>query len=127
MGIFRIHAQVQEVQGATGITSVQLFNPPQAIYITKFADITEKNLIQFQQVRDGRVLVRLDQTGTRLLEALTSNSMGKMIVIIVNGRVVYSPKVDIPLREGALLLPSNSISEEDIILMVQTMKYLARR
>jgi len=59
-------------------------------------------------------VVEFDDFGKTKLEVATNTGRGFILVVIVNGRVVYAPTIDTNLTKGALALPARSILPEEI-------------
>ena len=63
---------------------------------------------------DGSILVEFTDFGQTKLEVGTSTGRGLIMVVIINGRVVYAPRIDTVLVNGCLLLPAGSITLEEM-------------
>ena len=48
------------------------------------------------------------------MEVGTSTGRGLILVVLVNGRVVYAPRIDTVITNGAILLPAGSVTPEEI-------------
>lgn len=112
--LIRVHLQTPE--GAKGDVSVpvSLFNPPEKIAIQSLPELSEKDLLKVTRRNDGTVLLEFDDFGRTKLEVATSTGRGLIMVVIVNGRVVYAPRIDTVLGKGCLLLPVGSLTPEEI-------------
>lgn len=112
--LLRVHLQAPE--GAQGQSTVplSLFNPPENIAIHSIPELSEKEVRAVTLRSDGTVMVEFDSFGRTKLDVATSTSRGLILVVIVNGRVVYAPTVDTVLNRGILLLPPQSMSAEEI-------------
>jgi len=112
--LLRVHLQAPE--GAKGMVTVPitLLNPPETIAIRNIPEISEKEIQRVRTMVDGTVVVELDEFGKTKLEIATNTGRGLILVVIVNGRVVYAPVVDTSLVQGALALPAGSILPEEI-------------
>ena len=112
--LIRVHLQAPE--GAKGDVSVpvSLFNPPEKIAIQSLPELSEKDIRKVSTRADGTVLVEFDDFGRTKLDVATSTGRGLILVVIVNGRVVYAPRIDTVLRLGLLLLPAGSVTAEEI-------------
>ena len=112
--LLRVHLQAPE--GAKGQVSVPvtLFNPAETISIQSLPEVTEKEIRKVSTRVDGTILVEFTGFGQTKLEVGTSTGRGLILVVIVNGRVVYAPRIDTVLTNGCLLLPAGSISAEEM-------------
>lgn len=112
--LLRVHLQAPE--GAKGMATVPLalLHPPETIAIRSIPEVTEKEIREVSIRPDGTVQVEFDAFGQTNLEAATSTGRGLILVVIVNGQVVYAPTVDTVLSRGVLLLPAGSLGEAEI-------------
>jgi preprotein translocase subunit SecD len=91
---------------------VQLFEPQQLIYVSRFADLAEKDIDSVEFLPNGSVLVQFDDIGRGRLDALTRAGIGSVLVVFCNGRVVYAPQIDVAVTNGRLIIPSGIAPEE---------------
>ena len=112
--LLRVHLQAPE--GAKGMVTVPitLLNPPETIAIRNIPELSEKDIRQVRALADGTVVVEFDEFGKTKLEVATNTGRGLILVVIVNGRVVYAPNIDTSLTQGALALPAGSVFPEEI-------------
>jgi len=113
--LLRIHLQATE--GAKGMVSVPvtLFQPNETIAIQSLPEVTEKEIRKVATRLDGTVLVEFDDFGRTKLEVGTSTGRGMILVVLVNGRVVYAPRIDTVITNGSILLPPGSITLDEIL------------
>lgn len=113
--LLRVHLQAPE--GAKGMVTVPvtLLNPPETIAIRNIPEVSEKDVQNVRTMADGTVVVDFDDFGKTKLEVATNTGRGLILVVILNGRVVYAPRIDTNLTRGALALPSGSILPEEIL------------
>lgn len=112
--LIRVHLQAAE--GAKGDVSVpvSLFNPPEKVAIQSLPELTEKDIRKVSTRMDGTVLLEFDDFGRTKLDVATSTGRGLIMVVIVNGRVVYAPRIDTVLNRGCLLLPPGSVTPIEV-------------
>ena len=112
--LLRVHLQAPE--GAKGMVTVPvtLLNPPETIAIRNIPEVSEKEIRQVRTLVDGTVVVEFDDFGKTKLEVATNTGRGLILVVIVNGRVVYAPTIDTNLTRGILALPAGAILPEEI-------------
>ena len=112
--LLRVHLQAPE--GAKGMVTVPmtLLNPPATIAIRNIPEVSEKEIRKIQSLPDGTVVVEFDDFGKTKLEVATNTGRGLILVVIVNGRVVYAPTIDTNLTRGTLALPAGSILPAEI-------------
>jgi preprotein translocase subunit SecD len=103
---FRIHVQMTENVGGSGpVIQVALSNPPEVITVSRSPQLAETHLQSVLPTPDGGMMVQMTSTGARLLEEATLSNPGKIMVVLLNGSVVYSPVIDMPMRSGRLMVP----------------------
>jgi len=112
--LLRVHLQAPE--GAKGMITVPvtLLNPPETIAIRNLPEVSEKDIRSVRSLPDGTVVVEFDDFGKTKLEVATNTGRGLIMVVIVNGRVVYAPHIDVSLASGSLALPAGSVLPEEI-------------
>jgi hypothetical protein len=101
----RIFMQAPKGGNPSQVVPMAVSNPDQVIPVSKFAILTEKHIAGLMKLPDGGTLVNLTETGMKIMETETINNMGMIMVVICNGRLVYAPEIDKPLRGGKILLP----------------------
>jgi preprotein translocase subunit SecD len=109
--VLRLHLQNLDSQDMSKVTPLPLKNPDQLIYVDKFAFLSEKYLYDAKQLQDGRVIIQFDNIGVSAMETTTSASLGKIMVVIFNGRVILAAVIDKPIRDGRLIVPDISPEE----------------
>jgi hypothetical protein len=112
--LLRVHLQAPE--GAKGMVTVPitLLNPPESIAIRNIPELSEKDIRQVRVLPDGSAMVEFDDFGKTKLEVATNTGRGLILVVIVNGRVVYAPTIDVSLTRGSLALPAGSLFPQEI-------------
>ena len=113
--LLRVHLQAPE--GAKGMVSVPvtLFQPNETIAIQSLPEVSEKEIRKVSTRADGTVLVDFNDFGRTKLEVGTSTGRGFILVVLVNGRVVYAPRIDTVITNGSILLPPDSITPDEIL------------
>jgi len=112
--LLRVHLQAPE--GAKGMVTVPvtLLNPPETIAIRNIPEVSEKDIQTVRSLADGTIVVQFDDFGKTKLEVATNTGRGLILVVIVNGRVVYAPMIDTSLTAGALALPAGAVLPHEI-------------
>jgi len=105
--VLRFHIQVSEHEQVDNNSVIRVFvpDPDEAVLIHKFASLSEKNVAQATALADGGTLIQFDSTGSTILDTDTTTNIGKILVVICNGRVIYAPIIDQPMRQGRMVLP----------------------
>jgi len=112
--LLRVHLQAPE--GAKGMVSVPvtLFQPNETIAIQSLPEVSEREIRRISTRADGTILVEFDDFGRTKLEAGTSTGRGFILVVLVNGRVVYAPRIDTVITNGSILLPPGAVTPDEI-------------
>jgi hypothetical protein len=112
--LIRLHLQAPEGAKGTVSVPVTLFQPNENIAIQSIPEVTEKEIRRISTRQDGTVLIDFNEFGQTKLEVGTSTGRGLILVTIVNGRVVYAPRIDTVITKGSILLPAGSVTPEEI-------------
>jgi len=102
----RVHIQTN----AEGLPSTQVVSigiPPdnEQIQIRAIPEITEQNLTDVQTTPNGTVRLLFDHTGQINLDAVTAQNDGRIMVVMIDGYVVYAPVIDQHITSGELDIP----------------------
>ena len=81
--------------------------PPdgETILIRAIPEVTERNLVDVQQDASGYVHFRFDHDGQVILSAVTGQYQGRILVVTINGYLVYAPLIDEQITDGELVMP----------------------
>ena len=105
----RFYGQVPSFD-PTFTVRVKAGNPPRDIFIEKIPSISERDVASFYPYRaaDGSysVVLQLDAHGSTVLEALSAQRMGMLIIASVGGRLTATLKIDKPISDGIVFIPS---------------------
>ena len=105
----RFHAQVNTYD-PTFAAKVVAGNPPRELIVEKIPSLSERDIASFYPYRanDGTysAVFQFDRHGQAVLEALSSQIRGQMMVAAVNGRPVSLMKVDKIVSDGIIFIPS---------------------
>ncbi|MEM6601680.1 MAG: hypothetical protein AAF649_09875 [Verrucomicrobiota bacterium] len=112
----RIHVEAGDQIRDERVVPVSLVNPDEIIRLQKLPVLTEKNLMAATTTGTGGLLLGFNQAGRHALETVTRTEMGKTLVLIVNGRVLYAAEIDMPMSSGRFLIPGG-MDEADIALL----------
>ena len=99
-----IHVQTTEGLPGNEAQTVQLPPNGDAIQIRTIPEATERNLISVNPQASGTLLI-FDHEGQINLSAVTGQNQGRILVVLINGYVVYAPIIDEQIDNGQLLLP----------------------
>jgi hypothetical protein len=123
--IIRFYAEVAENNGDTFGTAIPLLDGSGSIRVSKIATISEQDIVAFTpfQNADGSIgaYFYLDEHGKLLLETLSMEQQGKVLLALVNGRHVADLLIDKHISDGIAVIPAG-LSPQDLDLMRKKMK-----
>jgi preprotein translocase subunit SecD len=81
--------------------------PPdnQPIMIRALPEVTEADLIDVRPDGAGNVLFFFNHSGQVNLDAVTAQNQGRIMVVMIDGYVVYAPLIDQQISSGELVIP----------------------
>jgi len=82
--------------------------PPngETIQVRMMPEVTENNLINAQlDPSSGGLHLYFDHVGQVNLDAATGINQGRIMVVMINGYVVYAPVIDEQISTGDLIIP----------------------
>jgi len=94
-----------EGQSPLEVMSMNLPPNNEEILVRRLPEVTEKNLIGVQQDASGAVHLQFNHEGQVNLSAVTAQNQDRIMVVTVNGYVVYAPVIDEQITNGELVLP----------------------
>jgi hypothetical protein len=121
--VFRVHVEASKGMPPSQVVPVTLRNPDQSIVVKRIPELTEITLTDVVMLPDGKVMFELNSIGKAALDAATRTNMGAIMVVLLNGRVVYAPLIDVPLPDGRLIIPPGISAEE----VAYIKKYIEKR
>ena len=111
----RFHAQVNTFD-PTFAAQVKVGNPPRQIIVEKLPSIGERDIIAFYPFKaaDGTfaAVFQLDRHGSVVLEALSTQMRGQILLAAVNARPVAPLMVDKTISDGMIYIPSGLTLDE---------------
>ena len=114
----RIHVQTAG-EGQSTLEVAQIRVPPagDTILIRAIPEVSEIQLVGAEQDAVGLHL-QFNHTGTVDLNAATAQNQGRLLVVIIDGNVVYAPIIDTQINDGQLTIP-HQIPNEVVQLLQQ--------
>jgi hypothetical protein len=101
----RIHIQTTgEGQSTLEVTHLRVPPDGQDILVRALPEVSEIELLDAEQDADGLHL-RFNHTGTVDLNAATAQNQGRILVVLIDGVVVYAPTIDMQINTGELTIP----------------------
>jgi len=118
--ILRVHIQTMG-NGLSDAQATRLTLPPngEIIQIRTLPEVTEHNLINVQQDVSGSIHLQFDHEGQVVLNASTAQNQGRIMVVMINGFVVYAPVIDSQISTGELIIP-HPFKPEAVRLLQET-------
>jgi hypothetical protein len=103
--IFRIHVQTPgEGQSPMEVSSIAIPPDGDTIQIRSRPEVTEHELIKATQ-DNGVLRLYFNHVGKINLSAVTAQNQGRVLVVIINGQVIYAPIIDEQVTNGELDIP----------------------
>ena len=96
---------------------IQLTQPDEQIFVSSIPEATEKDLLGIVPApgaAGGAILHFSDHAGMNL-DAATSQGDGKVLVVVLDGRVIYSPMIDTTIKTD-ILIPRGIMPQEFSLL-----------
>ena len=111
----RFHAQVNTYD-PTFAAMVKIGNPPRQIIVEKNPSISERDIIAFYPFKaaDGSYAaeIQLDRNGAVVLQSLSTEKRGQIILVAVNARPVVPLTADKTITDGMIYIPSGLTLDE---------------
>jgi len=104
--VLRIHVQTTgEGQSPMEATTISLPPDGEKIQVRTLPEVTEHDLIGVEQDASGVVHLLFDHVGQVSLSAVTAQNQGRILVVLIDGYVVYAPTIDEQITNGQLDIP----------------------
>jgi len=118
----RVHVQTTG-DGLSQNQAQTVFLPPngEPIQLRALPEASEHNLVSVDP-RPGGTLLSFDHDGQINLSAVTAQNQGRILVVFINGFIVYAPVIDEQITNGQLLIP-HSLTPQ----IVQQLQELAKK
>ena len=124
----RVHAEGTEAEAPTFAIPATLLNGrPAVLQRMPLATQSEIEAIYPFAAADGSqgVYLKLDQHGSRLLQQHSMSQQGKMLAVMLNGRMVSNLLVDRPIADGIVAVP-RGLTPEDIAVLTSAFPVLGQ-
>ncbi len=114
---FRVHVQTE----SRGLSSKQAFpvrltHPDEAIMVNAIPEVSESDISDVESWPsddEGLVLrVHFAPHGAQALSNATYQDQGKVMVVFLNGRLIYAPIIDMNISNGTLTIPRGVLPVE---------------
>lgn len=108
----RLCVQVDAQSGATEskqTVPVRLVNPDQVIYINAMPEASEHDLVGIEPYSgvagESGAILHFSRHAAISLNNATVQNQGRILVVLLDGRPVYTPVIDGPLTTGDFIVP----------------------
>ena len=116
----RVHVQTTGVgQSAQEATVIAIPPDGERIQVRTSPEVTENELIDVQQDASGIVHLQFNHVGQVNLNAVAAQNQGRILVVFIDGRIVYAPLIDQQIDNGELDIPSAHPIPAQIIQLLQ--------
>jgi len=104
--ILRVHVQTPgEGQSPLEVTTLSLPPNGERIQVRTLPEVTEHDLVDVRQDASGVVHLLFNHVGQVNLSAVTAQNQGRILVVLIDGQIVYAPIIDEQITNGELDLP----------------------
>jgi hypothetical protein len=104
--LLRIHVQTTGSGLAENQARTVLLPPNnEPIQVRGLPEVSERNLIGVEPQKNGGTLLAFDHEGQINLSAVTAQNQGRVLVVFLNGYIIYAPIIDEQITNGQMLLP----------------------
>lgn len=100
---FRVHVQATG-GGDDQVQTVYLPPNNEPIQIRSLPEVTEHDIVGVQPQANG-TLILFNHSGDINLSAATAQNQGRVMVVFINGYIIYAPIIDEQITNGQLLIP----------------------
>ena len=102
----RVHVQTTgDGQSALETTSITIPPNGEEITVRTLPEVTESDLVGVEVDPSGRLRLQFNHTGQVALSVVTAENQGRLMVVLIDGYVVYAPIIDQQITSGELDIP----------------------
>jgi len=118
--LLRIYIQTTG-EGLPDAQATRVAIPPngEIIQIRSLPEVTERELISVQQDTTSAVHLQFNHEGQVVLDAATAQNQNRIMVVMLNGFVIYAPTIDEQITTGELIIP-HRLKPEVLQLLQET-------
>jgi len=111
---------------ATQATSISLPPNGEIIQVRALPEITDRELIDAHADPSGAVHLQFNHIGQVVLSAFTAQNQNRIMVLMINGYVIYAPVIDEQITTGELIIP-HPLTPETLRLLQETAQKNVRK
>jgi preprotein translocase subunit SecD len=103
--MFRVFIQTNEGLPPSEAQPVRIPPNGEVIQIRILPEVTEADLVAVETDAAGSVHLHFNHTGQVNLDVSTAQYQGRILVVVLNGTVIYAPTIDEEISTGELVIP----------------------
>ena len=104
--VLRVHVQTTgEGQSPMEATPIRVPPDGEQIFVRTLPEVTELHLVGVEQTASGVVRLQFNHAGQVALSAVTAQNEGRILVVLIDGVVIYAPVIDQQITSGELDIP----------------------
>jgi len=125
--VLRIHVQTTG-GGQSPLETTTISLPPngEQIQVRTLPEVTEHELVDAQQDASGVLHLQFNHVGQVNLSAVTAQNQGRILVVLIDGFVVYAPTIDEQITSGELDIP-HAINPQVVALLQEVARQNVRQ
>jgi preprotein translocase subunit SecD len=120
--IMRVYIQTNEGLPATEAQPIAIPPDNEVIDVRTLPEVTEGDLVDVETDPAGSVHLHFDHSGQVNLDVVTAQNQGRILVLMIDGIIVYAPIIDEQISNGELVIPHHLNPE-----IVQLLQEVARK
>jgi preprotein translocase subunit SecD len=120
--LLRVYVQTNEGLPPSEAQPVAIPPNGEVIQIRILPEVTEGELTTAETDPSGALHLHFNHTGQVGLDAVTAQNQGRILVVMLNGYVIYAPIIDEELSTGELVIP-HSLNPTIVQLLQETAQH----
>jgi preprotein translocase subunit SecD len=103
-----VEFRLAEQTPADGLTEAKVLGTENKVYLHKTAALTAADIVSAEVKVDQKTLdpiidIRLTEAGTKKIGKLTEDNIGKLLAVVVDGKVISAPVIRAKVGEHAVI------------------------
>jgi hypothetical protein len=118
--VLRVHVQTTGA-GQSPLAATTITIPPngEQIQVRTMPEMTEGELVGVSQDAGGTVHLQFNHEGQVSLSAVTAQNEGRILVVLIDGYVIYAPLIDEQITTGELDIPPPHVVPALVLQLLQ--------
>ncbi len=110
-------------EGQSNLEVATIPIPPngEQIQVRALPEVTEQELIGVRQDASGATHLQFNHTGQVALSVVTAENQNRILIVTINGYVVYAPVIDEQITTGELVIP-RALGPQVVQLLQETVQ-----